>query len=82
MTEANPIDDMLMLSRELYEYERKYGISSDNFYAKYQAGVLDDELQHCTEWVGTYKLFIRIRRRLESVLIRTALYPEPEEIAA
>jgi len=82
MTEANPIDDLLMLSHELYEYEAKHGMPSDDFHAKYQAGVLDDELQHCTEWASTYKLFMKIRRRLESVLIRTALYPEQERIAA
>jgi hypothetical protein len=82
ISEANPLDDLLMLSHDLSAYEEKYGMPSEEFYAKYQAGVLDDELQHCMEWVSAYKLFMKIRHRLESALIRTALYPEPENIAA
>jgi len=81
MAKANPVDDLVMLTRELYEYEKKYGMPSEDFYAKYRAGVLDYELQHCTEWASAYKLFMRIRRRVESLLIRTVIYPELEEIA-
>jgi len=82
IAEVNPVDDLLMLSRELYEYEKKYGMHSEDFYAKYQAGVLDDELQHCMEWASDYESFTEIRRGIESALMREAVQRPVEEIAA
>lgn len=54
---TNPIDDLLELANQLWEYEQKYQMSSADFYKEYQAGLLDDELQHCLEWVTIYDFF-------------------------
>jgi len=73
---ANPVDDLLELADRLREYEGKYGMSSAEFYRRYQAGVLDDELQHCVEWAAAYDLFVKIRRLVEATLMRAAIQPE------
>ncbi len=65
MSNANPVDDLLELSHQLYEYEQKYRMSSPYFYEQYQAGLLDDELQHCIEWAAAYSSFVETRRKLE-----------------
>ncbi|MDM8523219.1 hypothetical protein QUF80_07600 [Desulfococcaceae bacterium HSG8] len=78
IAESNPLDDLLELAEELGDYERNYGISTENFYAKYQAGLSGDEL-HWMEWAGTYELFMENKRRLESALMRAAVQPESEE---
>ncbi len=76
MAETNPVDDLLELSHTLREYEQKYQLSSVDFYEKYQAGALDDELQHCVEWAVTYEFFLKTKRQLEMALMRVAVQPQ------
>jgi len=76
MANTNPVDDLLELANDLWEFEQKYQISSADFYEKYQTGSLDDELQHCVEWVATYDFFIKTKRKLEAALMRAAVQPE------
>lgn len=54
---ANPVDDLLELANELYSFERQHQMSSPDFYLKYQAGMLPDELQHCLEWAAVYEAY-------------------------
>lgn len=63
MANANPVDDLLELANDLWEFEQKYQISSTDFYEQYQAGSLNDESQHCVEWVATYEFFVKSQRR-------------------
>jgi hypothetical protein len=80
MVNTNPVDDLLELGNDLWEFERQYQMPSEDFYEKYQAGALDDELQHCVEWAITYDLFVKTRRKLEAALMRAAVQleiPEP-----
>ena len=64
MVNTNPVDDLLELANELRIFEEKYQMSSVDFYQNYQAGLLNDELQHCTEWVATYDFFMKTKRFL------------------
>jgi len=82
MAMTNPVDDLLELSARLYEFEQKYVMSSDDFYQRYQAGTLDDALQHCVEWAAVYDLFLKTRRMLEATLMRAAMLPELEKTPA
>lgn len=77
---SNPVDDLLILANQLWAFEQKYQMSSAGFYEKYQAGLLDDELQHCVEWAATYKFFNQTKRQVESALIRAAVRPESLEL--
>ena len=63
MAETNPVDDLLELANDLWEFEQKYQMPSADFYEKYQTGSLDDELQHCMEWVATYDFFVKTKSR-------------------
>jgi hypothetical protein len=76
MAETNPVDDLLELANDLWEFEQKYQMPSADFYEKYQTGSLDDELQHCMEWVATYDFFVKTKRKLEAALMRAAIQPE------
>jgi hypothetical protein len=76
MAETNPVDDLLGLASDLWEFEQKYQMSSADFYEKYQTGSLDDELQHCIEWVATYDFFVKTKRKLEAALMRAAIQPD------
>ncbi len=60
--EANPVDDLLMLAEELHQYENRYGMTSAEFFRQFQAGALDDELQHCIEWAADYTSFVELKQ--------------------
>ncbi len=67
---------MFATANQLWDFEQKSQMQLADFYEKYQAGLLDDELQHCIEWVATYDFFVRTKRKLEVALMRTAIQPE------
>jgi hypothetical protein len=81
MAHANPVDDLLELANRLWQFEQERQLSSAEFYRAYQAGTLDDELQHCVEWAATYEGFVKTKRKLESVLMRAVVQPEMLESA-
>ena len=82
MANTNPVDDLLELANELWEFEQKYHMPSADFYEKYQTGSLNDELQHCIEWVAAYDFFVKTKRKLEAALMRAAVQPELLESAS
>lgn len=73
MLSANPVDDLLELQEELLAFEKRYGMSSEEFYRQYLEGRLPDELQHCVKWAIMYKAFKRTKRHIEATLMRAAL---------
>ena len=75
---SNPIDDLLELAAALRGFEEKYEMPSDEFYRKYKAGVLSEELQHCMEWASFYRMYSNTRRAIENALVRAAVYPTIE----
>ena len=82
MANTNPVDDLLQLANDLWEFEQKYQMPSADFYEQYQTGSLEDELQHCIEWVATYDFFMKTKRKLEAALMRAAVQPELLEPAS
>ena len=79
---TNPIDDLIELAYELRDFEQKYQMSSEDFYLRYQAGALADELQHCLEWTAAYDAFVATKRLLEITLMRAAIQPVFSEVLA
>jgi hypothetical protein len=81
MANANPVDDLIELASGLWQFEEQYHLPSADFYNAYQAGTLDDELQHCIQWAATYETFVKTKRKLESALMRAVVQPEMPEPA-
>ena len=54
------IQDLHALEERIRAYERKYGITSRDFYELYQTGLLDDEgfekTQEFTRWASAYEM--------------------------
>ncbi|RLC55139.1 MAG: hypothetical protein DRI80_18225 [Chloroflexota bacterium] len=76
MTQSNPVDDLLEVAGELWEYERKYNMTSAEFYEQFRRGMLDDELQHCIGWAAAFQTFTKLKRTVESTLMREAVWRE------
>lgn len=54
--------DLQRVTRHLREFEAQYGLSSDEFFQKYQAGQLADTVDF-TEWSAYCKMHRRILQR-------------------
>lgn len=54
------IDSIYMINAHLQEFEKKYGLSSADFYELYGQGVLDDgefeQTRDFCEWAGFYEI--------------------------
>lgn len=62
-----PLEALLALTRSLAAFEQRYRMSSDEFYAQYQAGTLGDE-RDFVEWAGDYQHYQELKAELESKL--------------
>ena len=58
LTLSDILDDIRAAEEGLHRFERRYWISSDDFYTLYQSGKLDDgeNVEDFSEWAGHYKL--------------------------
>jgi len=58
LTLSDILNDLRAAEDGLHEFERRYWISSDDFYELYSKGLLDDgeNTEAFAEWAGHYKL--------------------------
>jgi hypothetical protein len=63
----SPIEAFSALVRSLLIYEQRYHMSSEDFYAQYQAGKLDDSADF-VEWAGDYQHYLSLKSELEQRL--------------
>ncbi len=66
-TYKSDIDALDALLRLLAAYEQKYRMSSDEFFANYLAGRMDDS-KDFVEWAGDYQHYISLKQELEQKL--------------
>lgn len=65
--DVNLVDELLALSRRLALFEQKYGMSSAEFYEKYQRGEMGDEMDF-VRWAGRYRLYCAMKEEIEKSL--------------
>jgi len=70
LTLEDVIQDIHALETRIRAYERKYGITSQDFYSLYQQGLLDDEgFERSTEftrWASAYTMKLERETAFES----------------
>jgi hypothetical protein len=70
MTLYELIEDLHALRARTQAYERKYGVTSQDFYELYQQGLLDDEgFEQSTEfvrWASAYEMQVEREAEFES----------------
>lgn len=59
------------LEADLGVFERQYGMTSPEFYRRYQAGQTDDRMDF-VEWASLVQMAANLRRRLEALTDSTA----------
>lgn len=70
----DPLDRLLQLQSDLFRLEQKHGLSSDEFYRRYQAGQMGDDLD-IIGWAGRYRLFLELRAVIADGLNQVMTFP-------
>lgn len=92
ITIGEVLDDLRVAEEVLRKFERRYWITSEQFYELYTQGLLDhgEHTEDFSEWAGFYKLKMRrgvafrklSRERLEQMKASTpkgVIFLEPQE---
>ncbi|GAB4154467.1 MAG: hypothetical protein Fur0021_21040 [Candidatus Promineifilaceae bacterium] len=61
------IEELLQLERQLVQLEQTHGLTSVEFYRRYQAGEMGDDVS-IVAWAGRYRLYLRLRRMISDSL--------------
>ena len=69
LTLSDILDDLRAAEEGLHKFERRYWISSEQFYQLYTQGALDDGLHAAdfAEWAGHYRLRQKRQTALEQL---------------
>lgn len=69
LTLSDILDDLRVAEEGLHKFERRYWISSEDFYDLYSRGLLDDgeHLEDFAEWSSYYKLKQKRQNALEQL---------------
>ena len=59
--------EIAIMQRDLEEYEKQYGMSSDKFYEQFESGELGDS-QDFIVWSGIYEMQMDCKQKLQKLL--------------
>lgn len=71
--EYDPVDELLILERDLRDLEQRHGMPSDEFYARFVDGKAGDD-PDLVGWAARYEAFLRLKTAIsESLKLVVAL---------
>ncbi|MFG6095891.1 hypothetical protein SPB21_11590 [Leptothoe sp. ISB3NOV94-8A] len=68
---TSPLDALVALAKQLYEYEIKYKMDSAEFFTQYSQGETSDD-EVFVEWAGNYQHYLALHQELETKLQNVA----------
>ncbi len=63
----DPVDKLLSLERDMALFEQTHGLTSSEFFRRYQAGTMGDSIEY-VRWAGRYKLYQNLKNLISSSL--------------
>jgi hypothetical protein len=63
----DPVDKLLSLERDMALFEQTHGLTSSEFFRRYQAGTMGDAIEY-VRWAGRYKLYQSLKGLISSSL--------------
>jgi hypothetical protein len=63
----DPLEELLRLERELVRLEAEHGLSSGEFFKRYEAGEMGDAVE-IVAWAGRYRLYLNLKRAISESL--------------
>lgn len=72
----DPLEDLLRLERELALLEAEHGLGSSEFFDRYQAGEMGDDVATIS-WAGRFRLYLNLKRAISDSLRLIVTVAEP-----
>lgn len=63
----DPLEELLRLERELAQFEQQHDLASEEFFRRYQAGEMGDDMVF-VRWAGRYRLYTNLKRAISTSL--------------
>ena len=63
----DPVEKLLSLERDMAQFEQTHGLSSSEFFRRYQAGTMGDAIEY-VRWAGRYRLYRSLKELISSSL--------------
>ena len=73
---GSPIDDFVQLVRDLALLEQKHGLSSAEFYRRYQQGEMGDEVE-IMRWATKFEIYQEMKEDLDNTFSLLERYTLP-----
>jgi hypothetical protein len=67
----SPVDALVTIAKRLSIYETRHGMSSEDFFNKYEKGFTEDSVDF-VEWSNDYRHYLAIRTEIEKHLRHVA----------
>lgn len=64
---TSPLDALIAVSKQLSLFERQHGFSSENFFDRYQKGLMADDID-LVEWANAYQHYVALHHQVERLL--------------
>ncbi|MGC8495381.1 MAG: antitoxin TumA [Syntrophobacteraceae bacterium] len=68
---GSSVDALVAIAKRLGNYENRYGMTSEDFYDRYQRGQKEDSIDF-VEWANDYQHYLGIRSKIEEHLRHVA----------
>lgn len=72
----DPIEELLHLERQLAQLEQTHNLTSVEFYRRYQAGEMGDDVAFIA-WAGRYRLYLQLKQTISNSLKLVLANPIP-----
>lgn len=63
----DPVDKLLSLERDMAQFEQTHGLTSSEFFHRYQAGTMGDAIEY-VRWAGRYRLYKNLKEMISHSL--------------
>jgi len=68
---SSPVDALVAVAKRLSVYEDRYGMTSEDFYNRYEKGQMEDSID-LVEWANDYQHYVAIRLEIDKHLRHVA----------
>ena len=76
LEQTTPLDDFIQVIRDLAQLELRYGTNSKQFFARFEAGEMGDEID-LIRWANKYEIYQETKAELEQVVDLVEAYALP-----
>jgi len=76
LAQTTPLNDFVQIIKDLTWYELQHGLSSEEFYSRFEAGELGDDIE-LIRWANKYEIYLESKGEFEQLMTLVESYALP-----